>query len=285
MKRRGTRRRRFTLGDWSVDPSLGVIERDGIRSALEPRLLDVLGFLAERKGDVATIDELLDACWSGGFHGDNPVHKAIAMLRKALGDDARAPRYVATIRKRGYRVVVPVRFGDADESPPAIRAAPPPAPALGDVEVVAALAERWYAGGRRPEDLLPQCRLLAHATALVDDREDAMSRDHARFVRRSHRQAVVRSSILVCMSSTILSLAACVLLAVLDGRRAAASISAGAGRAPAHAPPGCDDGLTHREGPRGTVYRDAGRVPCTRAYVDADYRSSPAPVRRAQGSR
>lgn len=267
---------RFTLGDWTVYPALGVIERDGIRSALEPRLLDVLGFLAERDGDVATIDELLDACWNGAFHGDNPVHKAIAMLRKALGDDARAPRYVATIRKRGYRIVVPVRFGDSEGSAPVARPAPPHP--LGDVEVVAALAERWYAGGRRPEDLLLQGRLLAQATALVDEREGAMSREHARFVRLSRRQAVVRSSILVCMSSTILSLAACVLLAVLDDRRAAAAIAVDVGQKDAHARSGCDDDSSHPRKATGTNYADGHGAPCARTHVAVDDRSLSAPA-------
>lgn len=218
---RRRRTRRFTMGDWTVRPALGVIERGDTRTTLEPRLLDVLACLAGHDGDVVTVDELLDTCWPGAFHGDNPVHKAIAMLRKALGDDARAPRYVQTIRKRGYRILVPVSFGD-DAEP----ATPPPLPAEtmppGDVEVVAALAEHWYAGGRRAEDLLPHGRLLAHAAAIADGDDSAMSRAHARFIRHSRRQAIVRSCILVCMSSTILSLAACVLLAVLDGHRGVA---------------------------------------------------------------
>lgn len=98
----------FMLGDWLAYPRHGFIENDGQRVALEPKLFDVLVLLVEREGDVVSIDELLDRCWAGDFYGDNPVHKAIAMLRKALGDDAKAPRYVATVRKRGYRLVTPV---------------------------------------------------------------------------------------------------------------------------------------------------------------------------------
>jgi hypothetical protein len=174
---------------------------------------------------------------------------------------------VATIRKRGYRVLVPVRFVDVERDAPVAQPAAPPTPALGDVEVVAALAERWYAGGRRTEDLLPQGRLLAHATALADERGSAMSRQHARFVRRSRRQAIVRSSILVCMSSTILSLSVCVLLALLDGRRAAGAITAVPVDLPGHdAATGTDDARRLRPVPaligrcrRETAYV-AGRV-------------------------
>lgn len=76
---------------------------------LEPRHIDVLCALASCQGKVVSVEALLDACWKGGFFGDNPVHKAIAMLRRALGDDIRRPRYIATIRKRGYQLVAQVR--------------------------------------------------------------------------------------------------------------------------------------------------------------------------------
>jgi hypothetical protein len=40
--------------------------------------------------------------------GDNPVHRCVSILRRALGDHAHRPRYIGTIPKRGYRVVAPV---------------------------------------------------------------------------------------------------------------------------------------------------------------------------------
>ena len=111
----------FTFGDWTVRPGQRVIERREERVSLEPKLMDVLVALACRTPDVVSTDELLTACWAGHFYGDNPVHKAIAQLRRALGDDARAPRYIATIRKRGYQVTAAVGFPDgasAVEWPP-----------------------------------------------------------------------------------------------------------------------------------------------------------------------
>jgi DNA-binding winged helix-turn-helix (wHTH) protein len=102
----------FTLGDWTVRPSHRVIERGDERTSLEPKVMDVLATLASHAPDVVSADELLATCWAGQFYGDNPVHKAIAQLRRSLGDDARTPRYVATIRKRGYRVIAPVLFPD-----------------------------------------------------------------------------------------------------------------------------------------------------------------------------
>ena len=42
--------------------------------------------------------------------GDNPVHKAINQLRKALVDKPSAPTYIETIRKRGYRIIATLDF-------------------------------------------------------------------------------------------------------------------------------------------------------------------------------
>lgn len=109
----------FMLGHWFVYPRHGFIENEEKRVFLEPKLLDVLVLLVENADDVVSIDLLLERCWPRGIYGDNPVHKAIAMLRKALGDDAKSPRYIATVRKRGYRLVAAVTVVGAShgESP------------------------------------------------------------------------------------------------------------------------------------------------------------------------
>lgn len=102
----------FGFGDWIARPAQCVLEREGKRVVLEPKLMDVLAYLAGTGGEVVSTEALLTHCWRGTFYGDNPVHKTIALLRKALGDDARLPSYIATVRKRGYRVVAQVTFPD-----------------------------------------------------------------------------------------------------------------------------------------------------------------------------
>lgn len=100
--------RPFTVGEWHVFPMHRRIERSNERRTLEPRHVDVLAYLASHADEVIGVERLLQACWGNVFHGDNPVHKTIAMLRKALGDDARSPRYIATVRKRGYQLIAKV---------------------------------------------------------------------------------------------------------------------------------------------------------------------------------
>ncbi len=102
----------FSFGDWTVRPAQRSLERSKERVVIEPKLMDVLTYLAGTGGAVVSTEQLLIDCWRGTFYGDNPVHKAIALLRKALKDDAKAPRYISTVRKRGYQVVTDVAFAD-----------------------------------------------------------------------------------------------------------------------------------------------------------------------------
>jgi eukaryotic-like serine/threonine-protein kinase len=103
---------RFRIGALLVQPDRLTVALDGTEIALEPRVMEVLVALAEHAGEVVSAEQLLIEVWRGTFYGDNPVHKAIAQLRKLIGDDSRAPRYIETIRKRGYRLIASVSFPD-----------------------------------------------------------------------------------------------------------------------------------------------------------------------------
>ncbi|PIX60548.1 MAG: transcriptional regulator [Lysobacterales bacterium CG_4_10_14_3_um_filter_64_11] len=102
----------FRVGSLLIVPerlTLVVGERE---ISLEPRLMEVLIALAEHAGEVVSADQLLIEVWRGSFYSDNPVHRAIAHLRRLIGDSSRNPTYIETIRKRGYRLIAKVLFPD-----------------------------------------------------------------------------------------------------------------------------------------------------------------------------
>lgn len=80
---------------------------------IEPRVMDVLVALCTQAGEVLSAEQLLMQCWGSTLHGDNPVHKSIAQLRRLLGDSAVRPQFIETIRKRGYRTVAAVTHATA----------------------------------------------------------------------------------------------------------------------------------------------------------------------------
>ncbi|WP_417354654.1 winged helix-turn-helix domain-containing protein [Gallaecimonas pentaromativorans] len=100
----------FFFGDWQVDPKANSLRLGQRVKQIEPKAMDVLLALCEAKGDVVTSEDLLSRCWPNAETGDNPLHKTITQLRAALGDKASSPRFIETIRKRGYRALAEVRF-------------------------------------------------------------------------------------------------------------------------------------------------------------------------------
>src|SRR4051794_1194612 len=102
----------FRLGEWTVHPAEGTLCAAGRSLRLEPRVMDVLVYLASAPGRVVSKEELLEAVWEGAFVEEGALAQVIHSLRKALGDDARLPQYIQTIPKRGYRLLAPVLLGE-----------------------------------------------------------------------------------------------------------------------------------------------------------------------------
>ncbi|MDR7334582.1 winged helix-turn-helix domain-containing protein [Roseateles asaccharophilus] len=98
------------LGDWRIDVATRRLSRADECVTLEPRPMAVLVALCRQPGVVVSAESLLQQCWpEAPAQGDNPVHKVVAGLRRALHDSATEPVYLETIRKRGYRLVAPIR--------------------------------------------------------------------------------------------------------------------------------------------------------------------------------
>jgi DNA-binding winged helix-turn-helix (wHTH) protein len=76
--------------------------------AIRPKTLAVLRHLAEHAGRLVTVGDLVHAVWADS-HGSAPLVKGcVRELRRLLGDDPAAPRYVETVGRRGYRFVAPI---------------------------------------------------------------------------------------------------------------------------------------------------------------------------------
>ena len=82
-----------------------VLTRAGRDVALSPDLVEILEYLASRPGEVVTERALLDRFGGAGTITDNTLRRAMAEIRKALGDDVTAPRFIETLARGGYRFV------------------------------------------------------------------------------------------------------------------------------------------------------------------------------------
>jgi DNA-binding winged helix-turn-helix (wHTH) protein len=97
--------REFRLNDWVFDPATHMLARGEETVRLEFRAAALLALLCERAGETVTQRDIIDQVWSGRHVSTNSVPVVIGDLRRALGDDAKRPRFIETVTKGGYRLV------------------------------------------------------------------------------------------------------------------------------------------------------------------------------------
>jgi DNA-binding winged helix-turn-helix (wHTH) protein len=122
--------RDFFVDGWLVQPDLNRLVGRERSVHVRPQLIDLLTCLAVRPGAVVSKDQLLASVWSDRYIAESGVARCVAELRQILSDDARQPRIIETISKRGYRLIARVeRAGaggarplDAPHAPDAIEA-------------------------------------------------------------------------------------------------------------------------------------------------------------------
>jgi TolB-like protein/DNA-binding winged helix-turn-helix (wHTH) protein len=145
------------IGAWCVNPTSGQISRAGETVRIEARTMRLLLCLAERAGEVVSIDELLDQVWSGVVVTPDSVYQAVASLRRQLGDDAKEPAYVATVPRLGYRMVATVTPW-TDE---------PIAPMVPAAAATRAASNRTIAGDSPGPDRRPRVLAIGAAVCLA----------------------------------------------------------------------------------------------------------------------
>src|SRR5262245_28547404 len=84
---------------------------------LPSKALAVLRYLLEHAGQVVTKAELFTALWPDTVVSDGALTFCIVELRKALGDKAKAPRFIETVHRRGYRWIAPLSTSQPVRSP------------------------------------------------------------------------------------------------------------------------------------------------------------------------
>ena len=95
----------YRVGGWTFRAGENELLRDGERRRLEDRAARTLELLCRRAGEAVPQDEIIAEVWNGRSQSPNSIPVVIGQLRRALGDDARSPRFIETLPKRGYRLV------------------------------------------------------------------------------------------------------------------------------------------------------------------------------------
>jgi TolB-like protein/DNA-binding winged helix-turn-helix (wHTH) protein/lipoprotein NlpI len=110
---------RYRFGPYEMRARTRELYKQGTKLRLRPQPYQVLKVLVERAGDVVSREELHDLLWPAETFVDfeQGLNTSIKVLRAVLSDSASEPRYIETLPKLGYRIIVPVE-AEAEEPTP-----------------------------------------------------------------------------------------------------------------------------------------------------------------------
>src|SRR5262245_41031489 len=105
----------YRFADLTLDVARRCVTRRGQAIELKALDFDLLRFLVESAPNVVNADDLADKVWGRHFVSPENVAQRVMLLRQSLADDASKPRYIETVRNKGYRLIPSVQ---AVSSPP-----------------------------------------------------------------------------------------------------------------------------------------------------------------------
>src|SRR6202453_3166074 len=107
---------RVRFGDFELDLRTGELHQGEGTRALQQQPFQVLLMLVDRGGEIATREEIRKKLWPNDtvVEFDQSINAVIKKLRKALGDSVDDPKYIKTLARLGYRLLVPVERVAAD---------------------------------------------------------------------------------------------------------------------------------------------------------------------------
>lgn len=100
----------FSSADIVVDFSLNIIVKGDVTYTLQPKVIELLVLLCSVEGETLSKQSIIESLWPDTIVGPDSLSNSMARLRKALGDDAKNPKYVQTIQRKGYRWLQPVNL-------------------------------------------------------------------------------------------------------------------------------------------------------------------------------
>jgi DNA-binding winged helix-turn-helix (wHTH) protein len=106
------------FGDVLFDDSARRLFRNGEEVHLPLKAYELLRILIERRPDALSKNELQNRLWPDTFVSDANLPSLITQIRQAIGDDARAPRFIATLQGYGYAFRAVAAVESADQHAP-----------------------------------------------------------------------------------------------------------------------------------------------------------------------
>jgi DNA-binding winged helix-turn-helix (wHTH) protein len=96
----------FQLHEWLVKPHANELVGQSQTLKLDHKVMQLLVYFAQNPDKDLAKEEILKAVWGEGVFSEEVLTVAVSSLRKSLGDDSRSPKYIKTIPRYGYRMLM-----------------------------------------------------------------------------------------------------------------------------------------------------------------------------------
>jgi DNA-binding winged helix-turn-helix (wHTH) protein/TolB-like protein/Tfp pilus assembly protein PilF len=127
----------YSFDSFTLDASRRTLLREGEPVPLKPKAFETLLALVQSPGRVVGKDELMRALWPDSFVEEANLTQQVSLVRKALGDDPKEPRFIVTVPGRGYSFVADVREAEETAAAPGPEPAPQESPRPPEAEAEA----------------------------------------------------------------------------------------------------------------------------------------------------
>jgi DNA-binding winged helix-turn-helix (wHTH) protein len=154
---------RTAFGRLVIDTDTRQLLEGGKAVPLSPKAFDLLALLVDNRPRALSKDELHERLWPGTHVSDANLAGLVAEIRRAVGDDARTPRFVRTVQRFGYA------FSGAASAEGPVAEIPPVAPSV-----------FWLVDGKRQIPLIEGENVLGREPFAGSFTATSVSRRHAR---------------------------------------------------------------------------------------------------------
>lgn len=148
---------RLAFGDFELDEARFELRHQGRAVALQPKVLDLVLYLARHRDRVVTKIELFDTVWKGTAVTEASLNQAVSLARRALSDTSEAQHTVRTVRSKGLQFVASVRVTKPSDPAPARVSTPVAARGAPSPPSTAHETAEERAGGAAPAERTSPC--------------------------------------------------------------------------------------------------------------------------------
>lgn len=113
----------FQIDEWRFDCNQNIAWLGKRKIRIEPKAMAILQYLSSRPGEVVSREELFQEFWPRQVVTEDALNRVMSNLRRMFNDNSTQPKYIATIRKVGYKLVAPVTVLSNERSPQKIEIA------------------------------------------------------------------------------------------------------------------------------------------------------------------